>query len=197
MLGVIRCYNGVMLEDFIDLGSGFGLFYIISQIFALTGLIFNLYAIQRRRKVQILNYGVVGTVCVALHYVFLGAWSGVAVKMVNVARNATAAYGTVHKWKALKILPVVFVGFYILSALLTYESPFSLLPAMGTSIYTLAVYLGSARRLRYAAGVGSILYLIYNIHVFSVVGILSEVIFTIDTLVAIWRYRGKKRKKKK
>ncbi len=178
----------------------FDIFYLISQGFALAALILNLYAFQKRRKIQILNYNVVGTLCSVFHYLFLGAWAGVATKAVGTARNVFGAY-EIHKHKTSKIAPLVFVAFYVISGFITYNSPASLLPIVASCIHTVAVFLGNAQRLRYVATLASMLWLIYDVVVLSIVGIVAEAIFIVNTVLAIYRYRDRKkleeRKKRK
>ena len=172
------------------------IFYLISQGFALAALILNLYAFQKRRKIQILNYNVVGTFCSVLHYLFLGAWAGVATKTVGTARNVFGAY-EIHKHKTSKIAPLIFVAFYVISGFITYNSPASLLPIVAACIHTIAVFIGDAQRLRYVATLASLLWLIYNVIVMSIVGIAAETIFIVNTLLAIYRYRDRKKRKKR
>lgn len=178
-------------------GHEFGIMYLLSQIFALLATLFSLYAFQRRRKVQILNYTVIAAACGALHYLFLGAWSGVATKTVGTARNMVAAYETSQQ-KTFKIVPLVFVLFYIVAGILAYESPISFLPVIAACIYTVAIYFGDAKKIRYVAALTTFLWLIYGVYVVSIVGVLSDVVFIINDLVAIYRYRkDKKRKRRK
>ena len=169
-------------------------FYLLSQIFALAATILSLLAFQQRKKIQILNYTVVAAICSVLHYVFLGAWSGVATKSVGVTRNIFAAYET-GKQKTSKIAPLFFVTCYITMGIITYVSPASLLPVAAASIYTIAIYLENAERIRKVAVFTASLWLFYNIFVFSIVGIISEVIFIANDLVAIYRYRHQRKKK--
>ena len=177
-------------------GQEFGVFYIVSQIFALAATILSLYAFQKKKKVQILNYTVVAAACSVLHYLFLGAWSGVATKSVGTVRNIFAAYET-HKRKTSKIAPLVFVLFYVVAGIFAYQSPISLLPVVAASIYTIAIYFGDAKKIRYTAVLTAGLWLVYSACVFSIVGVLSEAIFITNDLVAIYRYRGKKKQLKK
>ena len=173
-------------------GHDFGIFYAISQVFALLSLLFNLYAVQRKKKVQILNYNVVAAICGTLHYLFLGAWPGVASKTVGTVRNTVAAYEA-HKGKVSRIWPAIFVSFYIIGGIMTYSSPISILPIVASVVYAIVIYVGSASNIRYAAMISSCLWLVYDIFVFSIVGIFSEIIFIIDAMVAIYRYRKHKK----
>lgn len=172
------------------LGHDVSAFYIISQIFALAALLLDLYAFQRRKKVHLLNYNTVATLCSTLHYVFLGAWSGVASKSISTIRDATAAYEA-HKHKTSKILPIVFVTLYVIMGIISFESPLTLLPVAASIIYTITIYIANVSVIRYVAVITSTLWLIYDIFVFSIVGVAAEAIFIFDDFIAIYRYRKK------
>jgi len=182
--------------DFVLFGREFDVFYLVSQGFALAAMILSLYAFQRRKKVQILNYTVLSAVCSVFHYLFLGAWAGVATKGVGVVRNVFGAYEA-SKHKTSKIAPLFFVSFYIVSGFFTYDSPISLLPVVAASLYTIAIYFGDASKLRRVAVLTSGLWLIYDICVLSIVGIVAEAVFIFNDLIAIYRYRKKKKAKKR
>ncbi|MBR3229018.1 YgjV family protein [Candidatus Saccharibacteria bacterium] len=174
-------------------GQEFGIFYIISQVFALLTIIFNLIAIQQRKKTRLLNIDTIAAFCSLGHYVFLGAWPGIFNKAVTSVRNATAAYEASAKIKVPKYLPLFFVALYVVLGIITYESPVSLLPMAAATIFTIAIYLCDVRKIRYASVVSNVLWIIYNISVYSVVGVLADVILMINGLVAIYRYRKKKK----
>lgn len=181
--------------DNFGLENGISVFYIVSQIFALAGTIFSLIAVQKRKKVQLLKYNTLASFCAIFHYVFLGAWSGMAAKIIATVRNGIAVYEA-SKNKTSKLIPAFFVTLYIIGGIVSFESWISLLPIAAASIYTVAIYTVDVSKIRKYALLGSSLWLIYNICVFSIVGIISETIFIVDDLTAIYRYRKKKSKKR-
>lgn len=166
-------------------------FYIISQIFAVLSIIFDLVAAQRRKKVDLLKMDTLAAFCSSLHYVFLGAWSGLASKIITTIRNALAVYQTTHKNKKNKLILIVFVLAYIIMGILTFNSFFSILPILAPSIYTIVIYTSDVKKIRYAVVISNLLWLIYDIHLLSIAGILAETIIIINGLVAIYRYRKK------
>ncbi len=184
------------LENF-----NFDMLYVMSQLFALVRTIFSLMAVQRKKKIQFINYDAAGSICAILHYLCLGAWTGAAIKAVSLTRNIIAGYEEVHKKKVSKkktlISAIVFVSLYIVIGFLTYESIFSLLAMAGVAAFTTFLYLGNIKAIRYVAGISSLLWLIYNIHVFSIVGIASEALFIVNDVVAILRYQKKENDKKR
>ena len=175
-------------------GRELGVFYLISQVFALVALLIDLYAFQRRKKVQLLNFNTVASINAVLHYVFLGAWSGAAIKAVATIRDAVAAYEA-HNRKTSKILPLIFTAFYVIAGILAFDSPLAILPIAASIIYTIAIYIADITKIRYIAILTSGLWLVYNACILSIVGVVSEAIFIFDDLIAIYRYRkrGKER----
>ena len=89
------------------------------------------------------------------------------------------------------------MAFYIISGIFSFNSWYSLLPTAAASIYTIAIYRVDVSKIRKYALLGSILWLLYDVCVFSIVGIVAESIFIVDDLAAIYRFRKKKKKSRK
>lgn len=175
-----------MFEEF-----NFDTFYIISQIFAILSIIFDLIAAQRRKKVDLLKMDTMAALCSSLHYAFLGAWSGLVSKIITTIRNGLAAYQTAHKRKNNKLLLIIFVLLYIIMGIFAFNSIFSIIPILAPSIYTIIIYTSDVKKIRYAVVISNLLWLIYDIHLISIAGILAETIIIINGLIAIYRYRRK------
>ena len=170
----------------------FDTFYVISQIFALFSIVFDLVAAQRRKKVDLLNMDTLAALCSSLHYAFLGAWSGLISKIITTVRNGLAAYQAAHRRKNNKLLPIIFVILYIIMGILAFDSIFSILPIFAPSIYTMIIYTSDIKKIRYAVVLSNLLWLIYDIHLLSIAGIVAETIIIINGLIAIYRYRKRK-----
>ena len=178
-------FDGLINQDF-------GIFYLISQIFAFLAIIFDLVAIQQRKKAHLLNMDTMAAFCSFLHYTFLMAWPGVVNKAVTTARNGIAAYKTSKKKPTSKYLPFIFIAFYIVLGIITFQSPISLLPMIAASVYTATIYWCDVKKIRYASVFTNILWLVYNLSVFSIVGMIAQVILIINGCIAIYRYRKTK-----
>lgn len=183
----------IMLGEMVN--PGFGVLYLISQIFALICFVFDLLAVQQKRKTDLLKMDVIAASCSFLHYAFLGAWPGMTNRCVTTVRNAIAFYGAKHKRKSYRFLPIIFVIIYIILGIITYNSVFSLLPMAGAVVYTVAIYIGDVTKIRYAYVVANIFWLVYNIFVFSIVGIITQIAIVTIGLIAIFRYRKSKQTK--
>lgn len=168
-------------------------FYIISQIFAILSIVFDLAAAQRRKKTDLLKMDTIAAFCSSLHYAFLGAWSGLVSKIITTVRNGLAFYQTAHKRKDNKLLLTIFVLAYVVMGILTFNSIFSILPILAPTIYTIIIYTSDVQKIRYAVVISNLLWLIYDIHLLSIAGIVAEAIIIINGLIAIYRYRKKKK----
>ena len=169
--------------------------YIVSQIFALICFLFDLIAVQRKKKTELLKMDTAAAFCSFLHYAFLGAWPGMVNKIITTVRNAIATYEAKHNRKSHNLLPIIFIVLYICLGVFTFDSFFSLLPMLAATLYTVVIYTGDVAKIRYVYVVTNLIWLIYNIFVFSIVGIVAHVVLVINGLVAIYRYRKKRRKK--
>lgn len=172
--------------------DGLSVFYIISQFFAFAAFIFDLIAIQRKKKSTLLNMDVMAAFCSFLHYAFLGAWSGMVSKFVTTIRNAIAASEASHKRKSPKILPIIFVIIYIVIGFFTFDSILAILPILAPCIYTIVIYTGDVKKIRYAALITGIIWLAYDICIFSILGSIAQAILLVNDMLAIYRYRNQK-----
>ncbi len=166
-------------------------FYVVSQIFAIFSIIFNLIAAQRRKKIDLLKMDTLAALCSSLHYAFLGAWSGLVSKSITTIRNGLAVHQTTYKHKNNKPLAIIFVLIYIIIGIFAFNSIFSILPILAPSIYTIVIYTSNIKKIRYALVISNLIWLIYDIHLLSIAGIIAETIIVINGIVAIYRYRKK------
>lgn len=181
--------------DSFDFSNGISVFYAISQFFALASLVFDLLAAQRKKKSMLLNMDTMAAFCSTMHYAFLGAWPGMLSKAVTTVRNAIAAGRAAHKRKNSKVLPLIFVVIYIVIGIFTFESVFSILPIVVPCVYAIVIYSCDAKAIRYAIVLLGIVWLMYDIYVSSVMGVVAQSIIIINGIVAIYRFRKSEKKK--
>ena len=167
-------------------------FYVISQIFAFLSIVFDMISIQQKKKARLLNMVTVAAFTSFLHYVFLGAWPGIVNKTITTVRNAIAAHEASHKKKSANYLPIIFIICYIIFGIVTFDSLFSLLPMAASSTYSFVIYKCDVKKVRYTSIITNTLWLVYNICVFTIVGILAEILIIANGLIAVYKYRKKK-----
>ena len=112
--------------------------YILSQIFIIIGYIFLALSYQIKDRKNILIFNFVTLIAMGLSYVFLSAYSGLAMIFVQLIRNIIFLVDEKKNGKSEKhtkkdyiILAVLFI-ISIVFGVLTYDGTLSMLPVVAT-----------------------------------------------------------------
>lgn len=145
--------------------------YIISQVFTIISYIFLAltYHMKNRKTILILN--ILTQIAFTIAYVLLGAWSGLAMAIVAMARNVIFILDENKNEKRehmnktdISILVILYI-ISMISAIFTYERFFSLLPVFATMIYTYAVCQKNIKLYKLLGIPIEILWTCYNIYI--------------------------------
>lgn len=111
------------------------------------------------------------------HYLLLGGTSGFATSIISSIRNIVF-----FKCKS-NILIVFFVIIYIFSTIIFYDKIYSILPAFSTIFYTIIINK-NIYYLKMGIFVTSILWLIYNICIFSISGVIIQISILFTNIIS-------------
>lgn len=163
--------------------------YIVSQLFTIImyALLALTYYAKDRRKVLILSF--LSLVANGIAYIFLSAWTGFAMCVVALIRNIIFLLDEKKNGKREKINKmdiIVLIILYIISiisAIFTYEGFFSLLSVFATMLYTFSVWQKKTNIYKLLGIPIGILWVLYNIYIFSIFGIVLESILLICSII--------------
>lgn len=165
--------------------------FIIAQVFGfcamLTAVI--MYQFNKHRTILLLMM-----LCSALwccHYAFLGLYSAVAMNVVNIIRNLVFRQRTETRLCS-DFIPAAFIAASAVLVILTWNSPWSLLPLVGSIFSTLAGWQKTAKRLRILTVPVCLCWLTYNIFNQSWAGTCNEIFALGSIFTAMIRYDRKK-----
>lgn len=155
--------------------------YILSQLFAIIYYIIFCITYYMKNKKNILVLGVVSIFIHSISYALLGGWSAVAMGIVAVLRNIIFIF---EEKKEKKSNGILYTLFFIttFSGILTYHSIFSILPIIATLLYTYSIWQSNTKIYKLLGIITGILFVIYNIYIKSIFGIIAEFILTICSL---------------
>ena len=169
--------------------------YIISQI--LTLILYSFLGIsylqKNRNKVLILNI-----IVDILHIVamcLLKGYSGAAMGLVSLYRDIfLLIYSRKKNSKNRDIfILITSVILIIIFSFVTYNGIFSMLSIVATLITTFAIWQKNVKYYKFFGIISSLLWILYNVFVFSVVGIVLEsIIFIFSTIGYIKEIKTKK-----
>lgn len=163
--------------------------YLISQIIETVVLIIALYAYHLKTKKKIFKTMCIANVLDILHYLFLDAFSGSFTKIMALIRNIFILKKEDNKKLNSNLFLLLFIIIYIILAIFTYKNIYSLLPFSAAIIYMIVVWNGNELKIKKIAFLCYFLWLVYNISVFSIMGIASNMIALVSTYIAYYNYK--------
>lgn len=159
--------------------------YILSQVFIIINyiLLALTYYAKDRKKVLILSFSSI--IATGMSYIFLNAWSGLAMCVIALIRNIiflldekkNGKRDTINK-KDVFILIILYI-ISIISAVFTYDGFLSLLSVFGTMLYTYSVWQKKTDIYKLLGIPVGILWILYNLYIMSIFGIILETMLLI------------------
>ena len=119
------------------------------------------------------------------HYLLLGAYSGCITKLLAIFRDCFIILKKNCNNFLNYFYLIFFIILYIIASIFTFNGILSILPLLAALIYTIFIWNGNELRLKKIAFICYFIWLIYNIFVMSISGIVSNVISIVSTLIAI------------
>ena len=165
--------------------------YIIGQIFGIVAVILGFVTYQVRTQKKLLFVQILTTLVFVIHYLLIGAMSGMALNLVAMVRNI------VYSRRDLKIFsgkgwPVVFAVIMGIMGLLSWQGWYSVFVVLGLVINSLCMAFKDPQKIRKSILVTSPLVLIYDAFALSVGGMIYESVAIVSALVGILRFRKEK-----
>ncbi len=163
--------------------------YILSQIFIILNYVFLIITYQSKNRKSILMFNFGALAATGISYIFLYAYSGLAMVIVSIIRNIIFIVdekknGMQEKnsFKDYIILAILY-AISIVSAIYTYNGFLSMMSVTATMLYTYSVWQKNTKTYKVLGIPISIMWLIYNIYIFSIFGIILELVLEISAIV--------------
>jgi hypothetical protein len=162
--------------------------FYAAQGIGFIGMALVFFAFQQKEKRRILIIQALAAAVFCVHFLLLGAFTGMAMNMLEVPRNAV--FASVKKYQ--RITAAVFSAVFIILGIVTWENPLSFFPVIAMCISSFVFSFQNPRDIRFCSVFVSLLWIIYNIAAFSVAGILTEGFCLLSIIIAVIRYDIKK-----
>lgn len=174
--------------------------YVLSQVFTIImyALLAVTYYAKDRKKVLVISF--LSIIANGIAYIFLSAWSGLAMCIVALIRNIIFLIDEKKNGKRENInkidiiILIILIAILILSAALTYEGFLSLLSVFATTLYTISVWQKKTKIYKLLGIPVGILWVIYHIYIMSLFGTILEGILLICSTTG-YLMESKKNKK--
>lgn len=166
---------------------------IIAQIFGIIGIAVFLLCFQFKEMKTARKIKMAVDIIWATHYFLLGGYPAFAINVICFFREIVFINSD-KKFFSGKIWLYIFIVFNLASAVLTWKSVFSLLPAITACIATYSFWQKNIRKARVLALTNNALMFTYDLTMenISYTGLVSETLAFCSVIIAIIRHRNKK-----
>ena len=165
--------------------------YVIGQILGFVAIALGILSYQMRTQKNLLLLQLANSAIFCLHYLLIGAISGMALNMVGLTRNAVFFRRNLMGKKD-KITPIIFTVITAIVGIISWEAWYSIFVFLGMVIHAFCMAFSNAQNVRKSILITSPLVIIYDVFTLSVGGIIYETVAIISSLIGILRHRQKK-----
>ena len=172
--------------------------YILSQIFIIISYILLAFTYQTKNRKNILIFNFGSLIMTGLSYIFLSAYSGLAMVGVAIIRNiifiidekknGKSNKNSTKDYVILAILYMISIAF----AIITYNGILSMMSVAATMLYTFSVWQKNTKVYKLLGMPIEAIWIIYNVYIFSIFGIILESVLAVSTVVGYIREKNGK-----
>lgn len=160
---------------------------IFIRIMGIIGLVLGVAAFQSNKHKYIVMSKMGSEAAFTIQYFLLDAYTGSIMNLIGVVRNFTF-YKLVEKGKSTKAVMWIFCVVYILSAIITWQGPESLLPLVGKLCSTVAYSIDNPRFIRIINIPTLTMWIIYNITCGAWEALAADSISLVSIFIAMGRF---------
>ena len=167
---------------------------ILGQIVGGVGIAVSFLILQQKTRRGLMFFKLISDGLWLAHYILIGAYAGAAICLIAVFREIVFMQRLTRKWANHKIWPALFIMAAIVSAVLTWDNIFSLLPAFASIISIITFWIGIPRISRILSFPIGISMVAYDVTSNSITGIINECLALTSAVIGMIRLDIKKKK---
>ncbi|MGI6248935.1 MAG: YgjV family protein [Acutalibacteraceae bacterium] len=179
-----------------DLRVGADPYRFIAQLIGFVGMSLMVFSFQQKSRKGILVAQMVGEAFWVVHYGMLGAYTGMALNILGVIRCYVYSQRETKKWANHTAVPIIFFIASIITGILSWTGPASLLPMAAVCITSFVLWSKKPNIVRAFSYPGCTFWLIFNLINRSYAGVLTELFNLASITVGIIRLDIGKNKKR-
>lgn len=170
-------------------------YFIVAQIFGAFALAILIISLQKNSKTKLLLYQSISSLLYALQYLFLNAYTGCFMNLICMIRNMI--FNQYPKKRPPVYWLIITIVLMIFFSSLSYTGVISFLPMIAVILYSIALWHGNLTVIRTTEIISCSLYILYNIKVLAITGLIATVIELLGAVVAVYKFDISRRKKHK
>lgn len=159
---------------------------LIAQGIAVLGTVIVVIGMQQKKYGQIVLCKIINEFLAAVHYIFLGGWTGMAANFASCVSNGIY-WHRITKGKSTLVFQIIFGAMFVGIGLVSWHGPVSLFVIAAKLISSVSLGIKNPKTIRILNLISNPCWMGYNIFMGSYAGMLTDASITIATLVAFLR----------
>jgi hypothetical protein len=173
-----------LLEITVDFG------YISAQLVGFAAMACGIISFQSRERAKILTFQTLSNFLWVISYLILSKPAAVVANLIGTLRNVLYMFRGKRKFADSKAIPMFFIAVFIISGIITYQTPFDLLPMFAMVISTIAFFVKKENTIRWLSLLVAVSWFTFGASAKNIASIVSDGINFLSIIIALIRYRG-------
>ena len=123
----------------------------------------------------------------ALNMLLIGSYTGALISCVNIARGAIFYQRGKRKWADSYIWLAVFLMATLISPIITWAGPISILPALGSGVAVIGYFNKNPRITRFIALFVQVAWISYDILIFNIPKLVADGLVFVSAIIGMVR----------
>ena len=159
---------------------------LVAQILGFVGTVIVVIGMQQKKYKHIVICKIGNELFSAIHYLLLGGYTGMLANFASCLTNG-CYYFRIKKGKTTMPFQIVFATMFVIIGALSWHGPISIFVVLAKLISSVALGIKNPRIIRMLNLISNPCWLIYNIYVGSIAGMVTDTLVTISVLIAVIR----------
>lgn len=171
------------------------IFFVMGQVLGFVAVVLAILSYQMKTQRRLLFLKLGNAVVNAVHYLFIGAISGMALNLVSPIKYLV--YLKRHsKGSNDKVIPILFTLVTAAVGVITWTEWYSVFVFSGMVIHAFCMSFSDPQKVRISLLFTSPMVIVYNIYVMSISGMVYETVAIVSAVIGIIRFRKSRKEEK-
>ena len=159
---------------------------LIAQLLCFIGTIIVVIGMQQKKYKYIVICKISNEFLSSVHYLLLGGYTGMLANFASCFTNG-CYYFRIKKGKSTLPFQIIFGTMFVIIGVLSWHGPISIFVVLAKLISSVSLGIKNPRIIRILNLISNPCWLVYNIFVGSIVGMIADSMVTISVLIAVIR----------
>lgn len=159
---------------------------IIAQVIGFLGTVIVVIGMQQKKYKHIVLCKIGNEFFSSIHYLLLGGYTGMLANLASCLTNG-CYYFRIKKGKSTLPFQIIFAIMFVVIGLLSWHGPISIFVVLAKLISSVALGIKNPRTIRILNLISNPCWLLYNIYMGSIAGILTDSLVIASVVIAVIR----------